>query len=329
MPEESADLDALAIRVARLYYYQGLTTTSIADELGSSRSTISRLLSRARDRGLVEIHIHDPQAHPAHIETRVKERFGLAVAKVVAVPEAAGERAWLARVASQAAGYLNTLVGSDMVIGVAWGTTVKAIAECLTPKPVANLDVVQLNGSGTTQAMDSTIGSDILHRFAHNYGARPHAFPVPAFFDFAETKTALWRERSVKRLLALQRRADILLYSIGAFSTQVPSLVHNGGFLGRTEIRRLQQDRVVGDIATVFFRADGSHEDVPLNTRASGPDLKLLQRARHSICVVSGTGKVAGLRAALRGGYVNELIIDEPTARLLLADETLPRQPQA
>jgi DNA-binding transcriptional regulator LsrR (DeoR family) len=321
MPEESADLDALAIRIARLYYYQGLTTVAIAEELGSSRSTVSRLLSRARDKGLVEIHIHDPQDHPARIETRIKERFGLAVAKVVAVPEAAGERVWLQRVASHAAGYLNTLVDSGMVIGVAWGTTVKAIAECLTPKPVADLNIVQLNGSGTAQAMDSTIGSDILQRFAQNYGAHPHAFPVPAFFDFAETKSALWRERSVKRLLALQRRADILLYSIGAFSTQVPSLVHDGGFLGRTDIRRLQQDRVVGDIATVFFRADGSHEDVQLNARASGPDLKLLQRARHSICVVSGTGKVQGLRAALRGGFINELVIDEPTARLLLGDE--------
>ncbi|MDP1612545.1 MAG: sugar-binding transcriptional regulator [Sulfuritalea sp.] len=321
MSEESADLDALAIRIARLYYYQGLTTVAIAEELGSSRSTVSRLLSRARDKGLVEIHIHDPQDHPARIETRIKERHGLAVAKVVAVPEAAGERVWLERVASHAAGYLNTLIAGDMVVGVAWGTTVKAIAECLTPKPVVNLNVVQLNGSGTAQAMESTIGSDILQRFAANYGAHPHAFPVPAFFDFAETRTALWRERSVKRLLALQRRADILLYSIGAFSTQVPSLVHNGGFLGRADIRRLQQDGVVGDIATVFFRADGSHEDVQLNARASGPDLKLLQRARHSICVVSGTGKVEGLRAALRGGFINELIIDEPTARLLLADD--------
>jgi DNA-binding transcriptional regulator LsrR (DeoR family) len=34
--------------------------------------------------------------------------------------------------------------------------------------------------------------------------------------------------------------------------------------------------------------------------------------------VASGRGKVEGLRAALRGGFVNELIIDEPTARLLL-----------
>jgi DNA-binding transcriptional regulator LsrR (DeoR family) len=68
----------------------------------------------------------------------------------------------------------------------------------------------------------------------------------------------------------------------------------------------------------VFFRADGSYRDIALNSRTSGPDLELFRRARHSICVASGRGKVEGLRAALSGGFINELIIDEPTARLLL-----------
>jgi deoxyribonucleoside regulator len=74
----------------------------------------------------------------------------------------------------------------------------------------------------------------------------------------------------------------------------------------------------VGDIATVFFRADGSYDNIPLNARASGPDLSLFQMAKHALCVVSGLGKVAGLRAALKGRLMNELIVDEPTATELL-----------
>ncbi|GAB4443576.1 MAG: hypothetical protein OHK0026_10240 [Rhodocyclaceae bacterium] len=240
---------------------------------------------------------------------------------MVAVPEAAGERAWLDRVATHATGYLNTLISADAVIGLAWGNTLRAISERLIPKRTVNVDVVQLNGSGTARSIDNSVGADIVLRFASNYDARPHSFPVPAFFDFAETRTALWRERSARRLIGLQRRAGIMLFSIGAFSGQVPSQVHSGGFLDHADIRRLQRDGVVGDIATVFFRADGSYEDVELNARASGPPLELLRRVRHSICVVSGTGKVSGIRAALRGGYINELIIDEPTARLLIEED--------
>lgn len=311
--------DALSIRVARLYYYEHLTTAQIADELGTSRSTVSRLLTRAHERGLVEIRIHDPAQHPQGIESRLRERFGLRVARVVSVPETADEHDWLERVAAFAAGYLNTVIDADTIVGIAWGTTLRKLASKLSPKLVANVDVVALNGSGTAQEIDSTFSSDIVTRFAANYGARPHAFPVPAFFDYAETRTALWRERSVRRLLGLQKRARVLVYSVGAFSGQVPSHVHSGGFLEPADLRSLRRDRVAGDIATVFFRADGSYADIALNARASGPDLALFRRVPHSICVASGTGKVEGLRAALAGRFVNTLIVDEPTARLLLA----------
>jgi DNA-binding transcriptional regulator LsrR (DeoR family) len=64
-----------------------------------------------------------------------------------------------------------------------------------------------------------------------------------------------------------------------------------------------------------------------LNARSSGPGLDSFQRAAHSICVVSGRGKLPGLRAALRGAFINELVIDEPTAGLLVdSDEPLGKE---
>ncbi|MBK4735467.1 sugar-binding transcriptional regulator [Noviherbaspirillum sp. DKR-6] len=318
-PNEEPDLLTNAITVARLYYYQQMTTTDIARELDLSRSKVSRLLSYARDNGLVEIRIHDPREHARQLESQLRSRFGLARAQVVSVPEMAGETEWLQRVASHAAAYLNTIVASHMVIGIAWGNTVNEIVARLTPKATVNVDVVQLNGSGNTLSMATAFSSEIIMRFAANYDARPQPFPVPAFFEFAETRTALWRERSVRALLALQQRCDIALFSVGAPSAGVPSHVHSGGYLEPQDIESVTADGAVGDIATVFFRADGSYEDIALNARTSGPDLALFRSVKHAICVVSGTGKVASLRAALRGGFMNELIIDEPTARLLLA----------
>ena len=317
-PDES-DLLTNAITVARLYYYQEMTTTDIARELKLSRSKVSRLLSFARDNGLVEIHIHDPRGHPKQLESLLKERFHLPRAQVVTVPEAAGEQEWLQRVASHTAAYLNTVVGSNMVIGLAWGNTVNAIVSRLTPKATVNVDVVQLNGSGNTQSISNAFSSEIIMQFAANYGARPHQFPVPAFFEYSETRAALWRERSVRRLLELQRRSDLVLFSVGSLSAGIPSQIHSGGYLEPQDIESVTADGAAGDIATVFFRADGSYQDIALNARTSGPDLDLFRRVKHSICVVSGLGKVDGVRAALRGGFMNELIIDEPTARLLLS----------
>jgi DNA-binding transcriptional regulator LsrR (DeoR family) len=321
-PIDRQDMTHAAVRVARLYYFQRMTTAAIAAELGTSRATVSRLLSYAMEKGLVEIRVHDPQAQPHQLETQIKARYGLRSIQVVPIPVAASEEESLKRVAIQAGAYLNSLIVPDTVLGVAWGNTVAAIAENLAQKPVHEVDIVQLNGSGTGQSIVNTFGESIVLRFAQNYGARGHSFPVPAFFDYAETRRALWRERSVQRLRELQDRANILLFSIGAAETG--SYVHTGGYLDAAEFREVQRDGVAGDIATVFFRHDGSWRDVALNARSSGPGLDSFQRAPHSICVVSGRGKLPGLRAALRGGFINELVIDEPTAGLLLETEEAP-----
>ena len=48
------------------------------------------------------------------------------------------------------------------------------------------------------------------------YYLKSRAKPVPAFFDYPETKVALWRERSIQHILGIQRQADTLLFSTGA-----------------------------------------------------------------------------------------------------------------
>lgn len=316
--KSSAETLAQAVTVATLYYYQGLTTGRIAQELGLSRSKVSRLLSFAREQGIVRIEIQDPVAHAQGLEARLCEQFGLRQARVVAVSETAGEREWLRRVAAFSAHYLNTLVEPGMILALAWGTTMSAIAEHLIPKGVREFDVVQLNGSGNTHNISDRYASEIIMRFARNYQGRAHLLPVPTFFDFPDTKRSLWRDRSIRRITDMQAQADILLYSVGAVEAGVPSHVYTGGYLESQDLLELERERIVGDIATVFFRGDGSYRDIPLNARASGPDLSLFQRARHALCVVSGKGKMKGVRAALQGGYIGTLIIDEPSARYLL-----------
>jgi DNA-binding transcriptional regulator LsrR (DeoR family) len=76
---------------------------------------------------------------------------------------------------------------------------------------------------------------------------------------------------------------------------------------------------VVGDVATVFFRADGSTDGIPLNERGTGPDFTVLQRTPRRICVVSGSSKLPSLRGALRANLITDLFVDEGTARALVS----------
>ena len=311
-----------ALRAAQMYYLQDLTMDAIARELRTSRSTVSRLLSSARDSGLVQIQIRNPLDTGPELEGRIRLRYGVDV-HVVPVLEALNEAETLDRVAMQAARTIGPLVDSNAIIGVAWGSTLSAVSRHLTRKITHDSVIVQLNGAGNMHTTGITYASDIMRRFGSAYGARVEQFPVPAFFDHAATKTAMWNERSVQRILELQAKMSIAIFGVGSVDADYPSHVYAGGYLDETDLNILATSDVVGDVATVFFRADGSSDGIVLNERSTGPALAELRQVRRRICVVSGVSKINGLRGALAAGLATDLILDEATARRLVDYEGL------
>lgn len=312
-PERTRD----ALRAAHLYYMQDLTMEAIARELHTSRSSVSRLLGFARESGLVDIQIRSPMDRTSHLQDELRVRFDIS-AHVVPVPDHTSDIDRLERVALSAARILDQFFDSNMIMGIAWGSTVSAISRYLVPKATHNSQIVQLNGAGNNRTTGIMYASEIMRRFGDAYGAYVQQFPVPAFFDDPATKQALWRERSTRRVLDIQRIMDVALFGIGSPLAQVPSHVYMGGYLEAHDYESLTADDVVGDVATVFFRQDGSSDGVALNARASGPDIPTLRRASRRVCVVSGVSKVRSLRGALAAGVVTDLILDESTARALL-----------
>ncbi|WP_426297776.1 sugar-binding transcriptional regulator [Arthrobacter sp. R-11] len=307
-----------ALRAAQMYYLQDLTMDAIARELRTSRSTVSRLLSSARDSGLVQIQIRSPLDSAPELERLIRGQYDVDV-HVVPVLDTLNEAETLERVAMQAARTIGPLVDSNAIIGVAWGATISAVSRHLTRKITHDSVVVQLNGAGNMQTTGITYASDIMRRFGIAYGARVEQFPVPAFFDHASTKTAMWKERSVRRVLDLQDRMSIAIFGVGSIDSSYPSHVYAGGYLDEEDLKVLARSDVVGDVATVFFRADGSSDGITLNERSTGPSHEQLREVRRRICVVSGASKIDGLRGALAARLATELIVDEATARRLVS----------
>lgn len=305
-----------AVTAAKLYYMQDRTMEAIAQELKTSRSSVSRLLAYARDTGLVDIRINSPMERVGALEQRVRDRFRVA-AHVVPMPEAVNEVERLERVALTAGRLLSQFIESNMVVGIAWGSTISAVSRALTQKDTHDTIFVQLNGAGNTQTSGVEYSSDILRRFGRAFGAQVEQFPVPTFFDDPETRMAMWRERSTKRVLAYQSKMDVAVFSLGSPAAGVPSRVYVGGYLSEADYRSLRADGAIGDVATVFFRADGSWRDIALNSRATGPGLDRLRRVPRRICVVAGVAKLPMLRAAIAAGAITDVVLDEALARQL------------
>lgn len=303
------------VRVANLYYYENLTMEAIAADLEVSRSTVSRMLKTARDEGIVTVTItSNPER--SELGALLADRFGVELTSA-AVSRSASDLECLSAATRAAATLIRERMTNGKVLGIAWGTTTSEIGRSLASKRLRSTSVVQLNGAGNTAATGIAYASDIISRFAEAFDAAPVHFPVPAFFDFAETRRAMWRERSITKVLDLQAQTDIAVFSVGAVAGGVPSRVYASGYLEAEDFHVLDRAGVVGDVCTVFLRADGSYADVPLNDRASGPTPDALRLIPMRICCVSGVNKVGAIIAALHAGVATDLVIDETTASAL------------
>lgn len=312
-PEKSKS----ALVAAHLYFVKQLTMDAIARELKTSRSTVSRLISYAKDAGLVEIKLHPPADLYARLEKDIFTRYRV-TAHVVPVTKGTSDIDRMDAVATKAGQILTNYFDSNMRLGVAWGSTIGAISRRLVAKRTIDSEIVQMNGAGNSHTAGVDYASEQLSRFGEAYGAVMQQFPVPTFFDNPDTKRMMWAERSTQRLLGLQARLDIAIFSVGAPFAEVPSHVYSGGYLAPADYENLQREGVVGDVATIFYRADGSSAGIEINNRASGPDLASIRRTPRRICVVSGMNKREALRGALAAGLPTNLVVDEDLAHALV-----------
>ncbi|WP_245725702.1 sugar-binding transcriptional regulator [Propionibacterium cyclohexanicum] len=304
-------------RAALLYYIQGESMEAIARQLDVSRSTVSRHLKQARQSGLVRITLNPPDAASSRLESTIERLFGI-TAHIVTMRDSVSEVARLDRVSKVAASFISDAVVDNTMVGLAWGTTLAAVATHLVAHPVAGCTLVQLNGAANDRTTGIDYVSNIMSSFAHAFDADSILFPVPAFFDYASTREALWRERSIIRVRAAQEQCGLAVFSVGSLTSELPSHVYSSGYLTAHERAGLAADHVVGDVCTVLLRSDGSWADIELNARASGPTPNQLRRIPRRICVVAGSGKALPLLAALRAKVMTELIVDVQTANALL-----------
>lgn len=300
-----------------MYYEQGLTMAAVARHLNTSRSTVSRLLAYARETGIVTIMVEAPTDKQGTVSAEFNRFFGVRT-HIVPTLDVDSPTTRLDAVASVAASRLAEFMEPNLTLGIAWGNTVSAIAARLKPAPKAGSVVVQLNGAANALDTGTVYSDSIISAFSRAFDAASIHFPVPAFFDYPETKQALMRERSIKRVMDAIDSCDVALFGVGAMDPAMPSHVYAGGFLSAMELFQATGDGVVGDVCTVLIREDGS-TDMPLNARASGPDPNVLKKIPARVCVVASPAKAPALLGALRAGVITDLIVDSTTAKATLA----------
>lgn len=311
----------LALRAATLYYLEGLTQAEIAARLGVSRPTAGRLVARAKARGIVRIDIVVPpdlrdDLH-ADEERELEARFGLTEVVVAghgADVGAPGRPAAFASVGRAAAALLMRRLAPDDVLGFTWGPEQVAVATSLSPGVASCRAVVQLDGAMSSAAYQT--GAElILGRCADALRASTIRLPAPLYAD-PSTVASMRNDSVISRTLEAGRRADVMLFGVGAVSTS--TTLFEGSYLDSRMLDDQINAGAVGEIGGRFFDADGRPVDTELQQRAVSVPLEDVRACQKTILIASGASKHQATLAALRGGLARLLVCDIDCARWLL-----------
>lgn len=309
----SREHTALLLDVARRYYLDDQSQAEIAAEVNFSRATVSRLLTEARRRGVVQIRVSHPLERVVGIERTLARTFGL---KQVRVADPSDSVASQTEVAQCAADLLIECSSENVVVSVSNGLAVTATVDAMPQLVWPRSRVVQMIGSvgDSDQILDSP---ETCRRMARRLGGSFHPLPAPLVVASPAVAQALRDDNQIATTLELGSRADVALVGVGAVSDG-----HSGHILQPYEdpemAREIVRRGAVAHICGHHITAAGEHLDTDLCGRTIAVDLERLRRIPLVIGVAWGEPKVVALLAALRGGFLSALVTDRTTAIHLL-----------
>lgn len=307
--------DIQSLDAARLYYESGKSQHEVAEMLGISRPTVSKLLQHAGERGFVRIFIQDPRDEQGMLAERIRAQYQLSQVRITATPPGDDKAALRAAIGKAGARLLETLVRDGDSIGIEWSNTIHAMAEALTPQLRQGVDVVQLRGS-ETKARQGLHEAETISLICRAFQAGGRILPLPAVFDHLQTKNLVEQESHIRQVLERGRSCRVAVFTVGAPDRE--SVLFSSGFFSEEEIEMLLQ-RAVGGICARFVDRHGRICLPDLNNRTVGITLPDLRHKEQRILIAGGENKVRVMDVALRCGYANHLVTDAMTAHLLLA----------
>lgn len=310
----------MVVKVARMYYQRGIRQPDIAEQLGISQSTVSRLLNRAKEEEIIRITVTTPQGVYSDLEEQLIQKYSLHDAIVIDTIRDDDERLIQRDIGSSAAYYLESSIKPNEIIGISsWSSTLLNMVDAMHPlQSKSGVRVVQILG-GVGNPSAEVHATQLTRRLADSIKGTANFLPAPGVVGSEAARDVICNDIYVQETLNLFDQIDTALVGIGVLE---PSklLAESGNVFSLEEIQILREAGAVGDILLHFYDIHGKQIVTALDKRVISMSLEQLKKLPHSIGIAGGRRKYAGILGALRGRYINILITDQFTANRLVEE---------
>ncbi len=302
--------------IAHLYYEKNLDQTEIANIVGISRSKVSRMLTKARELGVVQIHIQHYYPRNHILEEQLKEKLNLHHAIVInTIPNATPAQA-RRTIGYLAAPFIAELIQSYLVIGTAGGRTLNELIRRLDLPLSTTIGGVVLTLMGHIGPNVTSIDAlELSYILSQRFGKTQYTLNAPAFCPDAHTRDVFMNHEQVRTILNLFRSMDLAMVGIGALNE---SVWIERGIISAEDLDKLREAGAVGEMVGRFFDKNGQECCTEYQDRVISIPLNELAGVKEVIAVTNGPVRADAILAARKGDVIKSLVIDDVGARAVL-----------
>lgn len=309
MLETAMDLQLLH-RAASAYYVDGVRQAEVAERLGVSRPTVSKLLAEARRIGMVRFEVLEPPtADLPDLGARLQDVLGVRSVRIAPGNQVQRDYRGIGDLLGEKLRSLDLQRGDVLLISS--GKTTYAVSG-MPGLPELPGVVIAPTVGGQQETDPSFQTNEIVRRFADRTRAEPRFMFAPAS-PSEQLWESLQADPSFREITDLWARARAVVVGIGepyrgraALTSVVP----------RDETALLP---AVGDINLHFYDIAGHPVSYPGSELLVRPPRALLTALPTSIAMAAGERKAPSILAGARAGLYTTLLTDEPTAQAVLA----------
>lgn len=305
----------LIARVLTLHFQEGQSQAEIASNMDLSTAKVNRLIKQGRELGMVEFIIHSPYQRLFELERAIKERWNLEDCVVVETVTGSADNT-LDLVGKAAAEYIEKSVVDGGVIAISGGKAVSAVANNLDAADDVSCTVLPLTGG--VQGQHYTDVNHLATRLAEGLGGEAVLLHAPLHSDTLAERDLLMSVRAVRETMERAANANIAVFGVGSVEGD-DATYYEAYPLSLEERQGLYDTGVRSEFLGHLIDENGALCDVDLNSRLVSLPLTQAKQIPCRMGVVSGLSKVEPVNAALNGGFLNMLVVDDEVAQALLA----------
>ena len=312
----------LIYKVCSLYYEDDMRQQEVSDYLGISRATVSRMLQKGKESGIVRVEVINPvQFSYNKLEKALERKYGLKEVIVVESSALDTKTESVSRMYERAALYLSQFFKDGDWIGVTMGHTLHNIVKTnrAFEKDKKLMFVPIVGGIGQSRIDKVDVQSNrIAQEFSRKFGGTYTQFLSPAVFSEQKAMEYFLKEKSISYMFDDFQKLDTLIMGIG-IPQRVESTLVRAGYITGENLEKFARDGMAGDIALHFFDEDGATEKFrAFNDRVAGMPLEMMKKVRNRIGIAGGENRAEAIRGAIKGGFINMLITNIDAAEKLL-----------